>query len=57
MDVKITQTEKCACGRAVPRIGGASCGLCFTEGALLFSDFMNGHMTLAGFMRRLNRRK
>lgn len=52
MDVNITQTRTCVCGRDVISITGR-CGLCITDASVLFWRYIDGEITLAGFMRKL----
>ena len=52
MDVKVTQTEMCACGRQVISVTG-TCALCIAEGAALLWDFIESRITLQEFETRL----
>lgn len=45
MDVKVTQTEMCVCGREVIGVGGR-CGTCVREGAEMFWMVVRGEMTV-----------
>lgn len=49
MDVRITQTETCACGRSVIGVSGV-CDTCIHDGARVFWAFMAGTVTFGQFM-------
>ena len=56
MDIEITQTETCACGRDVIGVNG-TCAQCVADGAAAFWALVDGKITVAGFMRRLRRNR
>lgn len=52
MEVHITQTRICKCGREVISMAGV-CGLCAKEGAGLFWAYMAGKITFDHYMSRI----
>jgi hypothetical protein len=54
MDMEITQTETCRCGRAVICVTGV-CSMCISEGRELLELYLTGQITMVKYMRELRR--
>jgi hypothetical protein len=55
MDIEITRTEPCICGRTVIGASGR-CDACIREGRELLELYLTGKITMPAFVRRLRRR-
>lgn len=56
MDIEITYTDPCICGRNVIGVSGR-CAQCIAEGRALLELYLTGKISMSAYVHRIRRKK